>query len=228
MPDRGDHLPPERIREKMHIETLVVGPLATNCYIVSCGDSCCGAESIIIDPGGDADRIRDQIESSGAVPVLIVLTHGHSDHMAAAAALAREYDVGVEMHGDDVDTLDRSVADAPMWGLGAPENVRVSRRLSAGDTIEFGGESGRVLHTPGHTKGGISLLFDGAVFVGDTLFAGSIGRTDFYGGDLDTILESIRGKLFSLPDETVVYTGHGPATTIGEEKRHNPFFDGTY
>jgi glyoxylase-like metal-dependent hydrolase (beta-lactamase superfamily II) len=148
--------------------------------------------------------------------------------MAAAAALVREYDIGVAMHGDDIDTLERSVADAPSWGLGTPENVTVNRRLSSGDTIEFGGESGRVLHTPGHTKGGISLLFDGAVFVGDTLFAGSIGRTDFFGGDLDTILDSIRRELFTLPEDTAVYTGHGPATTIGEEKRHNPFLDGTF
>lgn len=211
----------------MHIETIVVGPLATNCYVLSSEDPCAASEAIIIDPGGDAGRIKDYIERSGVTPILIVLTHGHSDHMVSAAGLAVEYGIDAVMHGDDLDTLEMSVADAPMWGLGSPENVPIARKLKAGDTIEFGGETGKVLHTPGHTKGGMSLLFDGAVFVGDTLFARSIGRTDFFGGDMETILDSIRRELFTLPEDTAVYTGHGPATTIGEEKRHNPFFDGT-
>lgn len=209
----------------MRIETLVVGPLATNCHIVSSGGD---REAIIIDPGGNASAIKEHVSNSGLKPVLIVLTHGHSDHMAAAAEIAGEYGIGAAMHADDLDTLDMSVADAPMWGLGNPDKVPVERKLSAGDTIEFGEASGKVLHTPGHTKGGISLLFDGAVFVGDTLFSGSIGRTDFFGGDMETILASIRRELFTLPDETAVYTGHGPSTTIGHEKRHNPFFDGTF
>ncbi len=202
----------------MHIETLVVGPLATNCYVVSSD-----TEAIIIDPGGSPERIKDYIERSGVRPILIVLTHGHGDHMAATAGLAAEYGIDVAMHGDDLDTLEMSVADAPMWGLGNLESVSVARRLSAGDTIEFGGESGKVLHTPGHTKGGISILFDGVVFVGDTLFARSIGRTDFFGGDMETLLDSVRRELFTLPEDTAVYTGHGPATTIGEEKTRNPF-----
>jgi len=209
----------------MRIETLVVGPLATNCYVVS-GDE--GGDAIIIDPGGSAGSIKEHVESSGVRPVLIVLTHGHSDHMAAAAELATEYGIEVAMHGDDLDTLEMSVADAPMWGLGNPDNINVARSLAAGDMIEFGGMSGKVLHTPGHTKGGISILFDGAVFVGDTLFAGSIGRTDFFGGDMETILASIRREIFTLPDDTKVYTGHGPATTVGAEKRGNPFFSGRF
>jgi hydroxyacylglutathione hydrolase len=171
--------------------------------------------------------IREYVERSGVKPALVVLTHGHSDHMASAAGLAAEYGIDVVMHGDDLETLEMSVADAPMWGLGNPDNVQIARKLAADDTIDFGGESGRVLHTPGHTKGGMSLLFDGVVFVGDTLFARSIGRTDFFGGSMETILDSIRRELFTLPEDTVVYTGHGPATTIGEEKRQNPFFDGT-
>ena len=209
----------------MHVETLEVGPLATNCHIVSSGEE---KEALIIDPGGSARRIKDYVESSGVRPVLILLTHGHSDHMEAAAELSREYGVETALHGDDIETLRRSVADAPMWGLGSPEPVEPGRILSEGDTIEFGDAVGKVLHTPGHTRGGISLAFGGCVFVGDTLFAGSIGRTDFFGGDTDTILESIRGKLFSLPDDTVVYTGHGPATTIGAEKRDNPYLSGTF
>ena len=212
----------------MRIETLIVGPLATNCYVLSCSDKCCGAEAIIIDPGGSPEKIMDYVKRSGVAPVMIVLTHGHSDHMASAAGLAAEYGIDVAMHGDDLDTLEMSVADAPMWGLGNPDSVPIARKLSAGDTIEFGGEAGKVLHTPGHTKGGISILFDGAVFVGDTLFARSIGRTDFFGGDMETLLASIRRELFTLDDDTVVYTGHGPATTIGEEKRENPFLTGNF
>lgn len=204
----------------MHVERIVVGPLATNCYVVSCPE---GGEAIVIDPGGDADRIESYIDRAGARPVLVVLTHGHSDHFAGAAEIARRYDVSVAMHVDDRDTLARSAADAPMWGLGRPEAPGIRRELRAGDTIRFGSCEGTVLHTPGHTKGGVCIAFEGAVFAGDTLFARSIGRTDFYGGDFDTILESIRRELFVLPDETVVYTGHGPSTTIGEEKRENPF-----
>ncbi len=223
----------------MHTETLVVGPLATNCYVVSSGagkgsagrdggvNHGAGGEGIIIDPGANAGRIADYIDRAGIEPVLIVLTHGHSDHMAAAADLAARYGTGVAMHAADLETLEMSIADAPLWGLGNPERVRITRKLSAGDTIVFGGLSGKVLHTPGHTRGGISILFDGVVFVGDTLFAGSIGRTDFFGGDMETLLTSIRRRLFTLPDDTIVYTGHGPPTTIGDEKRLNPYFDGS-
>jgi glyoxylase-like metal-dependent hydrolase (beta-lactamase superfamily II) len=209
----------------MNIERIIVGPLATNCYVVSCPGS---DDSIVIDPGGDGDRIASYVDGAGLSPVLIVLTHGHSDHFAAAAALARRYGTPVAMHGDDLDTLARSAADAPMWGLGRPEPPEIGRELCAGDTIRFGSCEGTVLHTPGHTKGGICIAFDGVVFAGDTLFAGSIGRTDFYGGDMETILESIRQELFALPDGTVVHTGHGPSTTIGEEKAGNPFLTGDW
>lgn len=204
----------------MRVERIVVGPLATNCYLVSCGES---GEALVIDPGGDAERIAAAALRADLRPVLVVLTHGHSDHFAAAAEIARRYGVPVALHGEDRDTLERSAADAPMWGLGRPEAPEIGRELRAGETVRFGSCEGTVLHTPGHTKGGISLAFDGAVFAGDTLFAGSIGRTDFFGGDMETILESIRRELFALPDETIVYTGHGPHTTIGEEKRGNPF-----
>ena len=108
----------------MHIETIVVGPLATNCYVLSCEDPCCAAEAVIIDPGGDPGKIQDYVERSGVAPVLIVLTHGHSDHMASAAALAAEYGIDVVMHGDDLDTLEMSVADAPRGASGLPRMSR--------------------------------------------------------------------------------------------------------
>ena len=121
-----------------------------------------------------------------------------------------------------------SVRDAPNWGMGTIEEPEIDRTLGEGDTIEIGNVRGTVLHTPGHSPGGISLLFDGFVIVGDTLFNRSVGRTDLPGGSMQTLLESVRSKLFTLPDETIAYCGHGPATTIGEEKRENPFLTGAF
>ncbi len=209
------------------IDEIVVGPLATNCYIVSCTET---LEAIIIDPGGDADRISKIIEEISVTPVKIVLTHGHSDHMAGAPDLIRKYGIGIALHGEDIPTMKRSVEEAPFWGLGHVECPDVETLLAGGDTVDFGMASGKVLHTPGHTRGGISILFDGdgLVFAGDTLFARSIGRTDFFGGDLETLLRSVREKLFTLPDDTAVYCGHGPMTYIGEEKRSNPFLKGQF
>ena len=121
-----------------------------------------------------------------------------------------------------------SIREAPFWGMGSIEGPEIDRTLSEGDTIEIGNVRGSVLHTPGHSPGGISLVFDGFVIVGDTLFYRSIGRTDLQGGSMRILLESIRSKLFTLPDETIAYCGHGPATTIGEEKRENPFLAGVF
>lgn len=121
-----------------------------------------------------------------------------------------------------------SVREAPYWGMGSIEGPEIDRTLDEGDIIEIGNVRGKVLYTPGHSRGGISLLFDELVIVGDTLFFRSIGRTDLHGGSMEVLLESIRSKLFTLPDETIAYCGHGPATTIGEEKRENPFLDGTF
>ena len=121
-----------------------------------------------------------------------------------------------------------SVRDAPFWGMGAIEEPVIDRTLDDGDTIEIGDVRGTVLFTPGHSPGGISLLFEGFVIVGDTLFNRSIGRTDLHGGSMQTLIDSIRTKLFTLPGETIAYCGHGPQTTIGEEKRENPFLAGAF
>jgi hydroxyacylglutathione hydrolase len=207
------------------IRELVVGPLATNCYLVSCPGS---DEALIIDPGGDPGMIAGALTGENLTPTGIILTHGHSDHMAAAPELARRFGVGISLHGDDLETLKKSVEDAPMWGLGKVEMPDVDNILSDRDTIEFGGCSLTVRHTPGHTRGGIALITDGTVFVGDTLFAGSIGRTDFFGGDIETLLGSIRSVLFALPDDTMVLPGHGEATDIGTERNHNPFLNGEF
>jgi glyoxylase-like metal-dependent hydrolase (beta-lactamase superfamily II) len=205
------------------IKGLTVGPLETNCFIVSCRKT---RKALIIDPGGNAEAIAKLAAETAVDPVLIVLTHGHSDHMAAAAPLMRRFGIGLAIHGADIDTMKLSVDDAPMWGMGAVEYPEVTSLLSDNEEIPFGEASAVVMHTPGHTRGGISILAGGAVFAGDTLFYGSIGRTDFFGGDMETLLESVRTRLFTLPDPTPVHCGHGPSTTIGREKAHNPFLTG--
>lgn len=204
----------------IRVSCRVVGPIETNCYILSSPET---KKAVIVDPGGDADIIETCIGEEHLEPVEIVSTHGHSDHIASAADLKKRYGIPFAIHGDDLGMVKLSVKEAPFWGMGRIKEPAVDRILSAGDTITFGTARGTVLHTPGHTPGGISILFDGLVLVGDTLFQRSIGRTDLSGGDLDTLLDSIRRELFTLPDETIVYCGHGPHTTIGEEKRENPF-----
>ena len=211
--------------DDFRIRHLTVGPLSTNCFLVSCTKS---SETLIIDPGGDSSSIINAIMEDSLKPVLIVLTHGHSDHMASAAELTRELGIGLAMHGDDIETMKKSVEDSPMWGLGEVEYPEVKTLLAAGDTIRFGEIEAEVRHTPGHTLGGISIVMGEAVFAGDTLFAGSIGRTDFFGVDMDTLLASVKSELFTLPDDTAVFCGHGPPTTIGEEKARNPYLNGTF
>ncbi len=203
----------------------VVGPIATNSYILYCPVT---KDAIIIDPGGDPETIEKSIDEKSLNPTMVILTHGHSDHMASAAEIMRNYNVGLAIHSDDIETMKKSVEDAPLWGLGKIEEPEVEITLAEEDKIKVGEITGTVINTPGHTKGGISLKFDGVVFAGDTLFAGSIGRTDFFGGNHETLLNSIRTKLFELPDDTIVYCGHGPSTTIGDEKTCNPFFNGIF
>lgn len=208
--------------DSIRIACKVVGAIDTNCFILSCAAT---RKAIIVDPGGDPDVIETFVDDARLEPVAIVSTHGHSDHIAAVAPLAFRYRVPFAVHGDDLRIMELSVREAPLWGFGRIEKPRPDRLLAAGDEIVFGEARGTVLHTPGHTPGGISILFDDFVVVGDTLFSRSIGRTDFEGGDLDTLLASIRGELLSLPDDTIVLCGHGPRTTIGEERRENPFLE---
>ncbi len=204
----------------IRIACKVVGPIETNCYILSCADT---KKAVIIDPGGDPDVIEAYVDGAKLEPVEVISTHGHSDHIASAEDLRERYGIPYAIHGADLEILKLSVREAPFWGMGRIREPKVDRIIAPGDEIVFGNERGKVLHTPGHTPGGISILFDGFVIVGDALFNRSIGRTDLHGGDFDTLLDSIRTRLLVLPDETIVYCGHGPRTTIGEEKRENPF-----
>jgi hydroxyacylglutathione hydrolase len=204
----------------MIIRALPVGPLQANCYLVGCEQT---HQAAVIDPGGDAQHIQEVLAREQLTVAAIVNTHGHFDHVGANKAMKQSTGADLMIHQLDAPMLDHLKRSAASWGLRADDSPAPDRLLADGDTVEVGELILKVLHTPGHTPGGISLVVDRAVFVGDTLFQGSIGRTDFPGGDYDTLIRSIQTKLFSLPDETVVYAGHMGNTTIGQEKKFNPF-----
>ncbi|NQT85680.1 MBL fold metallo-hydrolase [bacterium] len=210
----------------MNVHLLNVGPLQACCYLVTPQDS---TDTAVIDPGGDADLIRAQIAYRELVPRLIVLTHGHIDHVGALAETKEAYpDAQIVVHEADAHMLrDGAAALASLIGLPYTP-CEPDREVADGDVLELGPLTLEVVHTPGHTPGGISLLARPAegpavVFSGDTLFAGGIGRTDFPGGSYQGLLASIKERLFALADDTIAYPGHGESTTIGEERRTNPF-----
>lgn len=209
----------------MKIDYLILGGYQTNCYILRKNDA--AQDCLIIDPGLEADELVDFLDEQKLNPLAVVLTHGHIDHIAGVAALRNRFpEIKIYIHNLDAEMLTEPMNNlSAMTGAGfttEPEDVS----LKEGDVIDLAGVKLLVLHTPGHTPGGISLYSkqDGVVFVGDTLFADSIGRTDFPGGSMSQLLASVKEKLFTLPEQTKVYPGHGPATTIAAEKAHNPFF----
>lgn len=204
----------------MQVRTLAVGPLGTNCFVV--WDEAT-LEGVVIDPGGEAARILRTIEELGLAIRFVINTHGHGDHILANSELREATGAPLCIGEHDAPLLTDSQANLTAWA-GLPYRAQpADRTLREGDEVSFGGVTLRVLDTPGHTPGGISLIGPGCVFAGDCLFESSIGRTDFPGGSHQQLLDSIRTKLFPLPDDTIVYTGHGPATTIGHEKEYNPF-----
>lgn len=204
----------------MAIQTFVVGPLQSNSYLVVDERS---RQAAVIDPGMESESVLEAVRREGLRVESVIITHGHFDHVFSSAAFKAETGAQVIMHPDDVPLLLEMPETARFFGFKAPPPPQPDRLVREGDVIKVGELALRVLETPGHTPGGISLCLDNAVFVGDTLFAGSVGRTDLRGGSLDALLRSIRTRLLTLPDWTVVYPGHGPATSIGAERRDNPF-----
>lgn len=202
----------------MKIEQLVVGDLGVNCYIVSCEKT---KEAVVIDPGDYAKSILDKIENLNIVA--IINTHGHADHIGANQKIKDATHADIMIHCNDAQMLlDPRLNLSVFLGEGI-ESYPADRILNSGDTINVGDIVLKVIHTPGHTKGGICLYTDGILFSGDTLFAESIGRTDFPGGSMQELIHSVTEKLLTLPDDTRVLPGHGPSTTIGWERMHNQF-----
>ena len=209
----------------MKIDHLILGAYETNCYVLRGSDA--AKDCLVIDPGIDAEPLIDFLKEQNLNAVAVALTHGHIDHIAGVAALREQFpDIKVYIHRLDAEMLTEPYTNlSVMSGIAfstEPEDVSLEEQ----DMIEQAGVKLTVLHTPGHTPGSICLYSqdEGVAFVGDTLFAGSVGRTDFPGGSTYQLLNSVKEKLFTLPGETKVYPGHGPTTTIAHEKNHNPFF----
>ena len=201
---------------------LIVGPLQVNCFILADEKT---KDAVVIDPGDDAENILKIIKEKGFKVRYIVNTHGHFDHVGANKAIKDATGAQLLIHEGDAPVLAAAQQHSLAFGMLPVSSPPADRYLKHGDVITAGEVSLKVLHTPGHSPGGICLLEKGMVFTGDALFAGSIGRTDLPGGDLLTLLRAIKTNLMTLPDETKIFCGHGPASTIGDERQENPFLN---
>ena len=210
----------------MILETQAVGPFFKNGFVVGCETT---HEAVLIDPGDEVKSLLTFAERSALTIRHILLTHAHVDHVTGVAAAKRALGVPVHLHRDDLFLYDRAVQSGAQFGLDVEPQPPIDLFFEAGEVIAFGGYEARPYHTPGHCPGGVCLQIGRKgetgrdLFVGDTLFAGSIGRTDLPGGDHATLITSIKTVLFAFGDDAVVYPGHGPTTTIGQERRTNPF-----
>ncbi|RQD76722.1 MAG: MBL fold metallo-hydrolase [Candidatus Syntrophonatronum acetioxidans] len=204
----------------MLIKKLEVGNLMSNCYIIGCQDT---SEAVVIDPGAEPDTILAVLEENNLKLKYIINTHGHVDHMGANEPLQKATSADILIHEEDAQLFHNPQENLSMFVGGEVLLSPPQRLLKEGDTITFGNITLKVIHTPGHTRGGISLYTDQVVFTGDTLFAGSIGRTDLPGGDYKEIIRSIKEKILPLGDETNVCPGHGPVSSVAKEKKTNPF-----
>ncbi len=209
----------------MILDHLTVGPFQENCYILGDEDSGLGA---VIDPGDEATRIALAVEQTKLDVASIIVTHAHIDHVGAVAALVDEYACPVLMHAEAEAMLAQLPTQAVMMGLRFGRVPAVDRYVEDEEVIEVGSLRLRSLYTPGHAPGHLAFYVEGegAVLSGDALFAGSVGRVDLAGGSMEVLMQSIQERLLTLPDETAVYPGHGPATTIGHERVRNPFLGG--
>ncbi len=208
----------------MIFKHLLVGPLDVNCFILGCEKT---KESIVIDPGGNVQDIIDFLTTNHLKLKYILCTHSHFDHIGGNKQLKDFTGAKIAIHKDEADSITNISSTAALFGMKIDNSPEADILLNDGDKLYVGEEiTLTTIHTPGHSSGSSSFLLENSkiIFVGDTLFAGSIGRTDLPGGDFSTLINSVKKNIFTLPDETTVLPGHGPDTSVGEEKRHNPFF----
>jgi glyoxylase-like metal-dependent hydrolase (beta-lactamase superfamily II) len=210
-------------RFDMILKVLPVGPIMANCFVLGCEKT---REAAVIDPGDEDERILMALADEKLTLKYIINTHGHFDHVAANKAMKDATGAKILIHEEDAPMLSHLSSMAVSFGLSAENSPAPDKFISDGDIIKFGEISLKVIHTPGHSRGGVSLYCEKEkiLFAGDTLFAGSIGRTDLPGGDYGTLIKNVKQKLFPLGDDVRVFPGHGPETTIGTEKKFNPFF----
>ncbi|HLG22616.1 MAG TPA: MBL fold metallo-hydrolase [Candidatus Manganitrophaceae bacterium] len=205
----------------MIFELFPVGPFQCNCMIFGCDET---RAAVVIDPGDEEGRILERLSQRRLKTVYLLHTHAHLDHIGATDAVRAKTGAIAGLHEDDQALCENLHVQADLFGLPTPPVPPIDLFLRQGDLLSFGKQAVEVLHTPGHTPGSLSFHIPGfGLITGDTLFAGSVGRTDLWGGSHATLIDSIRGKLLSFPDETPVYPGHGPKTTIGRERLGNPF-----
>lgn len=202
------------------VTVVTVGAFQENCYLVVKD-----GELAIFDPGDEPERLKAAIAATGATPRYILLTHAHLDHVGAVAALQEHYRVPVCLPKEELPLLENLPLQCAMFGLPEMPTPQVDRLLDGGEALPFGTGSITAVLTPGHSPGGTTYLLDDHAFVGDTIFAGGVGRTDLWGGSWPTLKASIEAHLFTLPDHVTLYPGHGPTTTVGDERRANPFFN---
>ena len=207
-------------KSNLMVETIVVGPLFSNCYIIWDDSEKIGA---IIDPGDDSKKILKTVEKLDIEIKYILATHGHFDHVGAVATIKSKLNAEFLANKDDLFFIKDCENAARRWGLSVEQPPEPDGYIEDGDKIDIGKYFLEVISTPGHSPGGVSFKNNSMVFCGDTLFQGSIGRTDFRKGSIEDLTKSIKNRLYKLPDDTVVYTGHGPITTIGDEKKYNAF-----
>ncbi|HSB30955.1 MAG TPA: MBL fold metallo-hydrolase [Candidatus Sulfobium mesophilum] len=203
----------------MIIDKIVVGQLDVNCYVVHDEGA---SEAVVIDPGDEFEKIDDLLKEKRLIPRYIVFTHAHYDHVCAARELKDRYGAAIVLHKDEKETYRMTKTLCLSWGFGEEDFPEPDILVTDGDKIIMGTGAFEVLHTPGHTPGGICLHREGALFAGDTLFKGSVGRTDLPGGDASRLLNSLK-RLAAFPADTTVFCGHGDETTIEDELRNNPF-----